>query len=241
MADAGRWFPGPAEGSHALQGGGRGIELLPEAGARRGVGPFGEQDLPAAEVIDIGPREPPGEGELVGHVRLEAGCVDMRAAAAPAGARRGGSGALRNVSGTRDPTINRTMGKVVKLEGKPRRRHPARPRCARRWWLHRRVYEIGALRALDLLTASTARSTSSTSTWEPPAGSFIAALCANRVTPEEMMRVVARQGHAAVRGPRPRGTCCARTSWSWRARGRCCRCASGVARPPAVGPAGRRR
>jgi predicted acylesterase/phospholipase RssA len=55
------------------------------------------------------------------------------------------------------------------------------------------VYEIGALRALDLLAVN-----SSVNQFDvyvgTSAGSFIAALCANGVTPEEMMRVVTRQG-----------------------------------------------
>jgi NTE family protein len=55
------------------------------------------------------------------------------------------------------------------------------------------VYEIGALRALDLLTVN-----STVNQFDvyvgTSAGSFIAALCANGVTPEEMMRVVTGQG-----------------------------------------------
>src|SRR5882762_8748979 len=55
------------------------------------------------------------------------------------------------------------------------------------------VYEIGALRALDLLAVN-----SSVNQFDvyvgTSAGSFIAALAANGVTPEEMMRVVTRQG-----------------------------------------------
>src|ERR1700760_1654282 len=55
------------------------------------------------------------------------------------------------------------------------------------------VYEIGALRALDLLAVN-----SSVNQFDvyvgTSAGAFIAALCANGVTPEEMMRVVTRQG-----------------------------------------------
>lgn len=55
------------------------------------------------------------------------------------------------------------------------------------------VYEIGALRALDLLAVN-----SSVNQFDvyvgTSAGSFIAALCANGVTPEEMMRVVTGQG-----------------------------------------------
>src|SRR3981189_1003714 len=55
------------------------------------------------------------------------------------------------------------------------------------------VYEIGALRALDLLAVN-----SSVNEFDiyvgTSAGSFAAALCANGVSPEEMMRVVTRQG-----------------------------------------------
>src|SRR6202171_2954495 len=55
------------------------------------------------------------------------------------------------------------------------------------------VYEIGALRALDLMAVN-----STVNQFDvyvgTSAGSFIAALCANGVTPEEMMRVVTRQG-----------------------------------------------
>ncbi len=60
------------------------------------------------------------------------------------------------------------------------------------------VYEIGALRALDLLAVN-----SSVNQFDvyvgTSAGSFIAALCANGVTPEEMMRVVTRQGASSFR------------------------------------------
>src|SRR5271163_3061750 len=55
------------------------------------------------------------------------------------------------------------------------------------------VYEIGALRAIDLLAVN-----STVNGFDvyvgTSAGAFIAALCANGVTPEEMMRVVTRQG-----------------------------------------------
>jgi NTE family protein len=54
------------------------------------------------------------------------------------------------------------------------------------------VYEIGALRALDLLAVN-----STVNQFDiyvgTSAGSFIAALCANGVTPEEMMQVVAQE------------------------------------------------
>ena len=55
------------------------------------------------------------------------------------------------------------------------------------------------------------------------AGSFIAALCANGVTPEEMMRVVTRQGNAPFRTSTS-AICCVSTCSSSRARARCCRC-----------------
>ncbi len=57
------------------------------------------------------------------------------------------------------------------------------------------VYEIGALRALDLLAVN-----STVNNFDvyvgTSAGAFIAGLCANGVTPEEMMRVVTRKGKA---------------------------------------------
>jgi NTE family protein len=95
------------------------------------------------------------------------------------------------------------MGKVVKLEGKPSRRGLGRPGRRRRpsktalvlggGGFTGGVYEIGALRALDLLAVN-----STVNQFDiyvgTSAGSFIAALCANGVTPEEMMRVVAPQG-----------------------------------------------
>ncbi|HMD57980.1 MAG TPA: patatin-like phospholipase family protein [Solirubrobacteraceae bacterium] len=60
------------------------------------------------------------------------------------------------------------------------------------------VYEIGALRALDLLAVN-----STVNNFDvyvgTSAGAFIAALCANGVTPEEMMQVVTRQGSAAFK------------------------------------------
>jgi predicted acylesterase/phospholipase RssA len=60
------------------------------------------------------------------------------------------------------------------------------------------VYEIGALRALDLLAVN-----STVSQFDvyvgTSAGSFIAALVANGVTPEEMMSVVTRQGQRPFR------------------------------------------
>jgi predicted acylesterase/phospholipase RssA len=60
------------------------------------------------------------------------------------------------------------------------------------------VYEIGALRALDLLAAN--RTINEFDVYVgTSAGAFVASLCANGVTPEEMMRVVTRQGPQAFR------------------------------------------
>ncbi|HMD51995.1 MAG TPA: patatin-like phospholipase family protein [Solirubrobacteraceae bacterium] len=60
------------------------------------------------------------------------------------------------------------------------------------------VYEIGALRALDLLAVN--RTVTNFDVYVgTSAGAFIAALCANGVTPEEMMRVVTGQGKATFK------------------------------------------
>src|ERR687887_1511718 len=90
------------------------------------------------------------------------------------------------------------MGKVVKLDG------PARGRSTRRRRQSKTalvlggggftgaVYEIGALRALDLLSVN--RSVNQFDVYVgTSAGSLIAALTANGVTPEQMMRVVNEQ------------------------------------------------
>jgi predicted acylesterase/phospholipase RssA len=114
------------------------------------------------------------------------------------------------------------MGKVVKLEpagkAKPEKRRLAargvgRPPSADRRRRPRRdktalvlggggftggVYEIGALRALDLLAVN-----STVNNFDvyvgTSAGAFIAALCANGVTPEEMMRVVTGKGESTFK------------------------------------------
>jgi NTE family protein len=115
------------------------------------------------------------------------------------------------------------MGKVVKLEPTAKARVAARrgstarkkrgtagARPARRRRSHKTalvlggggftggVYEIGALRAIDLMATN-----STVNQFDvyvgTSAGSFIAALCANGVTPEEMMRVVTHQGKAPFR------------------------------------------
>jgi NTE family protein len=93
------------------------------------------------------------------------------------------------------------MGSVVKLEETARRkqRRRARRRSSRTALVlggggfTGGVYEIGALRALDLLAVN-----SNVNDFDiyvgTSAGAFIAALAANRVTPEEMMRVATREG-----------------------------------------------
>src|SRR5436189_2856787 len=112
------------------------------------------------------------------------------------------------------------MGKVVKLEptaasksqGKRRARATAARGVGRQGSLDRRrrprpdktalvlggggftggVYEIGALRALDLLAVN--RTVNEFDVYVgTSAGSFIASMAANGVTPEEMMRVVNQQ------------------------------------------------
>src|SRR4051794_22033257 len=97
------------------------------------------------------------------------------------------------------------MGEVVKLEkpspkarkpvGKPPRRGPRRSRNALvlgGGGFTGGVYEIGALRALDLLAVN--RTVNEFDVYVgTSAGSFVASLAANGVTPEEMMRVVNQQ------------------------------------------------
>src|SRR4051812_7336176 len=97
------------------------------------------------------------------------------------------------------------MGEVVKLQnssakerktqGKPPRRRPRRSRTALvlgGGGFTGGVYEIGALRALDLLAVN--RTVNQFDVYVgTSAGSFVAGLAANGVTPEEMMRVVNQQ------------------------------------------------
>jgi predicted acylesterase/phospholipase RssA len=98
------------------------------------------------------------------------------------------------------------MGDVVKLEkpsgkkdrkpaGKPSRRRSRRSRTALvlgGGGFTGGVYEIGALRALDLLAVN--RTVNEFDVYVgTSAGSFVASLAANGVTPEEMMRVVNQQ------------------------------------------------
>jgi NTE family protein len=103
------------------------------------------------------------------------------------------------------------MGEVVKLQkpsqkgkakqAKPRRRRPRRSRTALvlgGGGFTGGVYEIGALRALDLLAVN--RTVNQFDVYVgTSAGSFVAALTANGVTPEEMMRVVNQQVPTAFR------------------------------------------
>src|SRR5688500_13848052 len=97
------------------------------------------------------------------------------------------------------------MGEVVMLQKrtqkdrktrrKPRRRRPRRSRTALvlgGGGFTGGVYEIGALRALDLMAVN--RTVNQFDVYVgTSAGSFLAALTANGVTPEEMMRVVNQQ------------------------------------------------
>ena len=90
------------------------------------------------------------------------------------------------------------MGKVVTLEAQPKQRARAKARRAKRsrtalvlggGGFTGGVYEIGALRALDLLTVN--RTVNDFDVFVgTSAGSFVAAMTANGVSPEEMMRVV---------------------------------------------------
>jgi len=99
------------------------------------------------------------------------------------------------------------MGKVVSLETSARARRAAATSSQRRRAAPRAsktalvlggggftgaVYEIGALRALDLLSVN--RSVTDFDVFVgTSAGSFVAAMVANGVSPEEMMRVLDRQ------------------------------------------------
>jgi predicted acylesterase/phospholipase RssA len=92
------------------------------------------------------------------------------------------------------------MGKVVKLEPQAKDRSGAKARPQRSktalvlggGGFTGGVYEIGALRALDLLTVN--RTVNDFDVYVgTSAGSFVASMIANGLTPEEMMRVVDRQ------------------------------------------------
>jgi predicted acylesterase/phospholipase RssA len=99
------------------------------------------------------------------------------------------------------------MGKVVKLDAAAKDRGKAPAAKSRKTGRRRRsktalvlggggftggVYEIGALRALDLLSVN--RTVNQFDVYVgTSAGSFVAAMTANGITPEEMMRVVNQQ------------------------------------------------
>jgi len=104
------------------------------------------------------------------------------------------------------------MGKVVKLEAQGKGKAKASGQRARTRRAKRSktalvlggggftggVYEIGALRALDLLSVN--RTVNQFDVYVgTSAGSFVAALASNGVTPEEMMRVVNRQAPSPFR------------------------------------------
>jgi NTE family protein len=87
------------------------------------------------------------------------------------------------------------MGKVVDIESKPRRKARSRKKPSKTALVlggggfTGGVYEIGALRALDLLAVN-----STVNNFDvyvgTSAGSFVAGMLANGVTPEEMMQVI---------------------------------------------------
>src|ERR1700744_1502199 len=90
------------------------------------------------------------------------------------------------------------MGKVVDIESKPRRKTRRRKKPSKTALVlggggfTGGVYEIGALRALDLLAVN-----STVNNFDvyvgTSAGSFVAAMLANGVTPDEMMQVINTQ------------------------------------------------
>jgi predicted acylesterase/phospholipase RssA len=103
------------------------------------------------------------------------------------------------------------MGKVVPLESADRKPKGARPRRRRRkgdktalvlggGGFTGGVYEIGALRALDLLAVN-----STVNEFDvyvgTSAGSFVASMTANGVTPEEMMRVLNKALPSPIEDP----------------------------------------
>lgn len=90
------------------------------------------------------------------------------------------------------------MGKVVKLEPSAQIKRDKTALVLGGGGFTGGVYEIGALRALDLLAPGM-----SVNDFDlyvgTSAGSFIAALCANEVSPEEMMRAVTRESDQPFR------------------------------------------
>jgi predicted acylesterase/phospholipase RssA len=90
------------------------------------------------------------------------------------------------------------MGKVVDIESKPRRKNRGRKKPSKTALVlggggfTGGVYEIGALRALDLLAVNSAVNNFDVYVGTS-AGSFVAGMLANGVTPEEMMQVLNAQ------------------------------------------------
>jgi predicted acylesterase/phospholipase RssA len=94
------------------------------------------------------------------------------------------------------------MGKVVDIESQPRRRRNRKRPSKTALVLGGGgftggVYEIGALRALDLLAVN-----STVNNFDvyvgTSAGSFVASMLANGVTPDEMMQVINRRIHSQL-------------------------------------------
>jgi predicted acylesterase/phospholipase RssA len=106
--------------------------------------------------------------------------------------------------------IVRVMGKVVQFEGPDRRQRGPRARRRRRGsktalvlgggGFTGGVYEIGALRALDLLAVNQTVNDFDVYVGTS-AGSFVGSMVANGVTPEEMMRVLNKGLPSAIPDP----------------------------------------
>src|SRR6201981_1769825 len=101
--------------------------------------------------------------------------------------------AKRRPSSRGKPLAARGVGRAASVDRRRRRRRDKTALVLGGGGFTGGVYEIGALRALDLLAVN-----STVNNFDvyvgTSAGSFVAAAVANGVTPEEMMRVVTRQG-----------------------------------------------